>query len=93
MKLTRTQEEQLWRDLYMMMDDNETHCDNAYISNDISNVSDDKLHEQNIESITQFITICHMTMDEITEHCPLAKNFDYEHEVERSILLNELQSI
>lgn len=73
MQLTRKQEEQLWRDLYLMADDNKIHCENAFEYGHIRDITSAKLHKKNIDNIKWYIT-CGMTISEIIKHCPLAKN-------------------
>lgn len=86
MILTRKQEEQLWRDLYKMdVNNNKADCENAYATFKIGNqsiISDEQLHNGNLENIVFFIVVYGITMDKIIEHCPLAKNFAEEVEKE-----------
>lgn len=71
-KLTIEQERQLWCDLYMTYDDNECHCENAYLSNGVDYLSKEELHEKNIEHIKWFMNLS-VSADELVKLCPLVK--------------------
>lgn len=71
-KLTKSQEEQLWTDLYTLQDDNEKHCENAYFNNHVYSLTAEEIHRDNIESINWYLDHG-TTIDEIYKYCPLAQ--------------------